>query len=85
MDGAHVGAPQATQVADRVHRLQNLADALDQVCSTHGTALTAVSEALRRTPSVPPDGRTAVPVPSPLPTPPAQTRAAQRRARRLAP
>jgi transposase len=31
--------PQATQVADRFHLLQNLAEALDQVFSAHGNAL----------------------------------------------
>lgn len=84
IDGARAGAPQATQVADRFHLLQNLAEALDQVFSAHGTALKAVSEALSRTPVVQPDGGTAVPGPPPTPTPQAQTRAAQRRARRLA-
>jgi len=62
-DGARAGTPQATQVADRFHLLQNLAEALDQVFSAHGNALKAVSEALSTTPVVQPDGRTAVPVP----------------------
>jgi transposase len=79
-DAAHAGAPEATQVADRLHLLQNLAEALDQVFSAHGHALKAVSEALSRTPVVQPDGRLAVPVPPPQ----TQTRAAQRRSRRLA-
>jgi transposase len=84
MDGARVGAPQATQVADRFHLLQNLAEALDQVFSAHGPALKAVSTALSRTPVLQPDGQPAVPVPPGPPTPQAQTQAAQRRARRLA-
>jgi transposase len=83
-DGARAGAPQATQVADRFHLLQNLAEALDQVLSAHGPALKAVSDARNRTPITQPDGRTALPVPPSTPTPQAQTRAAQRRARRLA-
>jgi transposase len=83
-DGARAGAPQATQVADRFHLLQNLAEALDQVFSAHGPALKAVSDARHRTPITQPDGRTAMPVPPSPPTPQAQTRAAQRRARRLA-
>jgi transposase len=83
-DGARAGAPQATQVADRFHLLQNLAEALDQVFSTHGKVLKAVSDARSRAPVVQPDGQTAVLVPPSMPTPQAQTRAAQRRARRLA-
>jgi transposase len=84
MDGARAGAPQATQVADRFHLLQNLAEALDQVFSTHGSALKAVRDMLGRTRVVQPNGQTAVLVPPSTPTPQAQTRAAQRRARRLA-
>jgi transposase len=83
-DGARAGAPQATQVADRFHLLQNLAEALDQVFSAHGPALKAMSTAHSRTPVVQPDGQTAVPIPPSIPTPQAQTRAAQRRSRRLA-
>jgi transposase len=83
-DGACAGAPQATQVADRFHLLQNLAEALDQVFSTHGNVLKAVSDMLSRTPVVQPDGRPAVPVPPRPPTPQERTRAAQRRSRRLA-
>jgi transposase len=47
-------------------------------------ALKAVSDARSRTPVVQPDGQTAVPVPPSMPTPQAQTRAAERRSRRLA-
>jgi len=83
-DGARAGAPQATQVADRFHLLQNLAEALDQVFSAHGPMLKAVSEARSHTPITQSDGRTAMPVPPSPPTPQAQIRAAQRRARRLA-
>jgi transposase len=83
-DGARAGAPQATQVADRFHLLQNLAEALDQVFSAHGPALKAVSDAQSCLPVTQADGRTAVSVPPSTPTPQAQTRAAQRRARRLA-
>jgi hypothetical protein len=83
-DGARAGAPQATQVADRFHLLQNLAEALDHVFSTHGKALKAVSEARSRTPIIQPDGHTAMPVPPSTPTPQVQTRAMERRSRRLA-
>ena len=72
------------QVADRFRLLQNLAEALDQVFSAHGNALKAVSDARSRAPVVQPDGRSAVPVPPSAPTPQAQTRAQQRRPRRLA-
>jgi transposase len=46
-EGARQGAPEATQVADRFHLLQNLAEALDQVFTTHGQVLNAVNAALR--------------------------------------
>jgi transposase len=42
-DGAHQGAPAAIQVADRFHLLQNLAEVLDQVFTTHGQALDVVN------------------------------------------
>jgi transposase len=83
-DGACAGAPQATQVADRFHLLQNFAEALDHVFSTHGQALEAVSEVLSHTPLIQPDSQTAVPVPPGMPTPQEQARAQQRRSRRLA-
>jgi len=67
-----------------LHLLQHLADALDQVFSAHGPALKAVRDAQRGLPVTQADGRTAVSVPPRTPTPQAQTRAAQRRARRLA-
>ena len=69
LDGARAGAPQAIQVADRFHLLQNLAEALDQVFSAHGKTLKTVSEAPRHTPVVQPDGRTVVPVPPSTPPP----------------
>ncbi len=54
------------------------AEALDQVSSTHGNVLKAVSDMLGRTRVVQPNGQTAVLVPPSTPTPQAQTRAAQR-------
>lgn len=83
-DGARQGAPAAIQVADRFHLLQNVAEALEQVCSAHGSVLTAVNEAMRQAPIRQADGSMAVPVPPPPPTPTAQELATQRRARRLA-
>jgi transposase len=81
-DGAHQGAPAAIQVADRFHLLQNLAEALDQVFTSHGQALAAVNAALRQQPVPVSEGAVAVPMPSTDPPTPAQQRAAQRQARR---
>ena len=76
--------PAATQVVDRFHLIQNLAEALDAVFTTHHQALAAVNTAMRQQPVPLPDGTLAVPVPPP-PTPPAeQARAAQGAARRQA-
>jgi transposase len=83
-DGARQGAPEAVQVADRFHLLQNVAEALEQVCSAHGPVLTAVHEAMRQAPIHQADGSMAIPVPLPPPAPTAQELASQRRARRLA-
>jgi transposase len=83
-EGARQGAPAATQVADRFHVIQNLADTLTQVFTMHGRALDAVNAAAPKRPVPLPDGRVAVPVPPP-PTPPAEAaRAVQCAARRQA-
>jgi transposase len=81
-EGARQGAPEATQVADRFHLLQNLAEALDQVFTTHGQVLNAGNAALRQQLVPLSDGAAAVPVPLPSTPTPAQQRAAQRQARR---
>jgi transposase len=81
-EGVHQGAPEATQVADRFHLLQNLAEALDQVFTAQGTVLDAVNDALRQQPMSLPDGTVAVPAPPPGPPTLAHQRAAQRQARR---
>jgi transposase len=46
-DGAGHGVPEATQVADRFHLLQNLVEALEYVFHTHRTALDAVNDTRR--------------------------------------
>jgi hypothetical protein len=83
-DGARPGAPDALQVADRVHLRHNLAEALDHVFTTHHHALQAVQEARHQAPVTQPDGTVAVPVPPPSPPSRAQTLAHPRRAQRRA-
>ncbi len=81
--GIRQGAPDAVQVADRFHLMQNLADALEQVLSAHGTDLERIDEQRRQEPMMGEDGSIAAPVPPPPRQPTAEEKAAQRRARRL--
>jgi transposase len=83
-EGARQGASEATQVADRFHLLQNLAEVLDEVFTTQHHALHAVNVAMRQQPVPLPDGTVAVPVPLPATPPRAEQQAAQRAARRQA-
>ena len=83
-DGARQGAPDAIQVADRFHLLQNLAEALDQVFNAHSHVLAAVNEALRQAPVARPDDTVAVLVPPPSRSRMVQELAHQRQGRRLA-
>ncbi len=83
-EGARQGAPAAIQVADRLHLLQNLREALDQGCSTPSQALEAGNAAWRQLPVPLPDGVAAVPVPPQALPSPTQQRAAQRQAHRQA-
>ena len=83
-NGAQQGAPEATQVADRFHVLQNLAEALTQVFTTQSKAIDAVNDAVHQQLVALPDGAIAVPVPPPEVALPAQQRAAQRQAHRQA-
>jgi transposase len=80
-DGTRRGAPEAVQVADRFHLLQNLAEALETTFTAHAASLRAVDRARDQTVSA--DGG---PVPVALPRSPARaaTLAAERRERRLA-
>jgi transposase len=83
-DGARHGAPQATQVADRFHLLQNLAETLTQIFNRHSPAFQVVNEAIRRTPHLQPDGTVVMPVPPSTPPRHTQVQAAHSRSRRLA-
>jgi transposase len=83
-DGARHGAPSATQVADRFHLVQNLAETLTQLFNRHGDAFQDVNEAIGRTPRLRPDGTVVVPVPPATPPRHAQVQAAHSRSRRLA-
>jgi transposase len=83
-DGARPGAPQATQVADRFHLVQNLAETLTQLFNRHSLAFQVVNEAISRTPHRRPDGTVVVPVPPSTPPRHAQVQAAHSRSRRLA-
>lgn len=83
-EGARQGAPQATQVADRFHLLQNVAEAVNEVFTTHHQAVAAVNAA-RGQQRVPlPDGTPAVPVPPPPPPAGPAQQAADRAAARHA-
>ena len=80
-DGTRRGAPEAAQVVDRFHLLQNLAEALEATFAAHAEALRAVERA-RHHEAVADGG----PVPVAPPRPPARaaTLAAERRERRVA-
>src|SRR5262249_19043545 len=83
-EGARQGAPAATQVADRFHLVQNLAEALDQIVTNHHHALDAVNAAARQQPVPLLDGTLAVPVPPPPRPAGAEQQAAQGAAQRQA-
>ena len=82
--GIDEGAPDAVQVADRFHLVQNLADALEAVFSAHHQDLEAFNEAQSQEQLKRDDGSVAVAVPPPPASPPAQERAEHSRERRLA-
>ncbi len=77
------GAPNAVQVADRFHSLQNLADVLEQVFGSHRPDLKAV-EVLHRTATVQANERSVVPIALPRSTPSGQSQSKPRHDRRFA-
>jgi len=82
--GIRQGAPDAVQVADRFHLLQNVAAALEQVFNAHHQDLEALNEAQSQEWVKRDDGSVVVPVPPAPRTPTVQERADQSRVRRLA-
>jgi transposase len=80
-DGTRRGAPEAVQVADRFHLLQNLAEALETTFTAHADDLRAVERA-RHHEAVADGGP--VPVAPPRSPARASTLAAERRERRMA-
>jgi transposase len=83
-EGARHGAPAAPQVADRLHLLQKLRQALAQVFSLSSQALDAVQALGQQQPVPLPEGAMAVPVPPHDLPRPAPQRAVQRQGRRQA-
>jgi transposase len=81
-DGVRRGAPEAVQVADRFHLLQNLAEALEATFTAHAASLRAVERAERRPGPVSQDA--AVRPSRPRQDAPARAKAVERRQRRLA-
>jgi transposase len=79
--GARHGAPRAVQVADRFHLLQNLAETLELVFSTHTKDLHAVEQARRDALLA---DRGTVPIAPSEPQAKAKVLATERRTRRLA-
>lgn len=81
--GIREGAPNAVQVADRFHLLQNLAETLYQVFGTHASDLKAVEDATSQTTKTRPDGTVVVAVPPPPKTSDEISKAQQRQKCRL--
>lgn len=81
--GINQGAPEAIQVAERFHLLQNLVETLDQFFNTHGQNLKAVEAAHSLSSKTRQDSTTVVPIALPCLTVKEQQRTQQRRTRRL--
>jgi transposase len=82
--GIRQGAPEATQVADRFHLLQNLAAALQEVFSTHHREIEHLNPGQQNDPPAHDDGSVPVLVEPPGATTRAQQQIAHNRARRVA-
>ena len=67
-EGASSGCPEAIQVADRFHLLQNLAEMLELVLNQHRTLLKKVEDSTNNSPVV--DGEEVIAKPVPTPTSP---------------
>ena len=78
---ARAGAPEAVQVADRVHLLQNLAETLELVFTAHARALRDAEQARRDATLA---QRGAVPIPPSRPQTKVRLLSAERRERRMA-
>lgn len=81
--GARNGAPQAVQVADRFHLIQNLGEALEKVFMNHTKDLQAVEESLSSSSVVCEEDSVALRISPPSSPPEALAKAEQRRQRRL--
>jgi transposase len=82
-DGTRRGAPQAMQVADRFHLLQNLAETLETVFTGHASSLRAVEPGARQ-PDLPAAGEAVQPNRPQRGAASARAKATERRERRLA-
>jgi transposase len=82
--GIRQGAPDAVQVADRFHLVQNLAETLEAVFSAHHQDLETLYKEQSQERVERDDGSLARPVPPPPQPPTKQEQAEQSRARRLA-
>jgi transposase len=80
--GIRQGAPNATQVADRLHWLKHVAAALQEVFSGHHREIDQLHHVPHHEPPTPGDGSVTVPGASPVATPRAPQQIAHNRTRR---